>query len=131
MAAKDSGSHEPEQTADKLKTILEALRVGHAALDRAQFMECLQSGEFECWQLPCDQYALVTWGAHKEGLALNILTTVGSMEHAAEGLAAIEKGAKARGASIVISVGKYGWKNLVEQAGYTVEKCILMKKVIT
>lgn len=124
------GERNAKTTTDKLRDTIEALRIGHGILDREQFLRCLYTGEFECWQLPHDQFALVSWGQHKSGPALNILTTVGSIEHAKEGLAAIERGAKARGAKVVISVGRLGWRSLVKHAGYTVEPCILMTKVL-
>lgn len=52
------------------------------------------------------------------------------MDTAKEGLAAIERGAKARGAKVVISVGRFGWRSLVKQAGYVVTPSILMVKVL-
>lgn len=120
----------PETATNKLRDIIEALRTGHGVLNREQFLRCLYTGEFECWSLPYDQYALITWGQHMAGPAVNILTTVGNMEHAVEGLAAIERGARARGAKIVISAGRLGWKQLVTAAGYKTQPLLLMTKVL-
>lgn len=110
--------------------IIEALRIGHGLLSRQQFLDSLASNDLEVWALPFNQYALMAWGVSEHGKTANILTTVGSMQYAAAGLAAIEKLAKQNGAAVVISVGQVGWTDLVKDAGYSVQRTILMKKVL-
>jgi len=115
----------------ELRDAIEALRLGHAVLSREQFAAELQSGNFEVWALPAGAYALITWGITEHGLTCYILTVTGESEKAAEsGLLAIESLARKRGARVVASVGRPGWKPLVEKHGYKVTPKILMTKVL-
>lgn len=113
-------------TADEL----EQLRLGHGLLSPQQFRNALLMHDIEIWPLPHRQFALMAWGDSADGRVANILTTVGSMEHAADGLREIEYLAKTWGARAVMSVGRPGWTRLVQDMGYTVAPCILMKKVL-
>jgi hypothetical protein len=126
------GKQEISKTADatSYELILEQLRTGHGLLSWEQFRNAILMHDIDVWALPFNQYALVAWGDSLEGRTLNILTTVGTMEYAAAGLAAIEKLAKQYGAAVVMSVGRVGWTDLVRDAGYTVTPTILMKKVL-
>lgn len=107
---------------------MEAMRVGHGLLDRTQFEDALVNGELEVLLLPYGCAALVGWGECEDGKTLNIMTTVGREEHADVGLMAIEYAAAQRGAKVVISVGRRGWKGLAQRHGYQVQECILMRK---
>lgn len=109
---------------------LEALRAGHGLLSPMQFAKALQDGDMEVWMLPFQQYALMAWGESAEGRTANILTTVGGMHYAAAGLAAIERLAQEAGAKVVMSVGRVAWTRLVQDAGYSVQPAIIMKKVL-
>jgi len=107
------------------------LRVGHGLLSKEQFVKALRNGDIEIWTLPHGAFALIGWGVCEHGETCNILTVTGESDIAAEsGLLAIEAMARKRGARMVISVGRPGWKPLVEKHGYTVQRKILMKKVL-
>lgn len=114
-------------TADEL----EQLRLGHGLLSPQQFRNAILMHDIEVWSLPHRQFALMTWGDSEDGRVANILTTLGSIDHAADGLREIEYLAKVYGARVVMSVGRPGWRNMVEDMGYTVSPCILMKKVLS
>jgi hypothetical protein len=107
---------------------MDALRIGHGLLDRAQFENALVNGDLEVILLPYGCAALVGWGECEDGKTLNIMTTVGREEHADIGLMAIEHAGIQRGAQVVISVGRRGWKMLAQRHGYEVQECILMRK---
>ena len=125
-----SGAPTPNAT-DQLREAVEKLRVGHGLLSRQQFIRALSTGELEVWTLPAGAYALIGWGTCEHGETCNILTVTGESEAAHEsGLLTIEAIARKRGARVVISVGRPGWKSLVERHGYTVQRKILMKKVL-
>lgn len=109
---------------------MDELRTGHALLTPEQFKIALAHGDLEVLLLPHHGAALVMFGECTEGKALNILTATGKLEHGNAGLRAIEAAAKARGARVVMSVGRAGWKHIAQFRGYTVEPCILMKKVL-
>ena len=117
--------------ANKLVDVVERLRLGHAVLSKRQFIEELASGRFEIWALPADAYALITWGTTEHGETCYILTVTGESATGAEsGLLAIEAAARKRGARVVASVGRPGWKPLVIKHGYKVTPKILMIKVL-
>ena len=111
-------------------SVLESLRVGHGLLSRAQFHRAIQMGDMDVWQLPNNCYALTQFGESIHGKALNILTTVGAMEHALAALSAIEMIAKRNECSVVLSVGRPGWEAVAKEAGYEVKKTILMRKTL-
>jgi hypothetical protein len=117
--------------ANKLRAEVEALRIGHAVLNREQFLAELESGSFEVWALPAGAYALITWGETEHGKTCNILTVTGDSEAAAEsGLLAIERMTREAGGRVVVSVGRPGWAPLMRKHGYTVIPKILMSKVL-
>lgn len=120
---------ESADTADQL-SVMERLRRGHGILSASQFHEALTSGDIEVWQLPNDCYALMQWGMSAEGKTLNILTSVGRMADADEAFLAIERGARANGAAVIMSVGAPGWTRKAMQHGYDVSPRILMTKVL-
>jgi hypothetical protein len=105
---------------------MEAMRVGHGLL--TQFEGALVNGELEVLLLPHGCAALIGWGECEDGKTLNIMTTVGREEHSDIGLMAIEYAGAQRGAKVVISVGRKGWKGLAQRHGYQVQDCILMRK---
>lgn len=107
---------------------MDALRIGHGLLSREQFEGALVNGELEVLLLPHGCAALVGWGECEDGKTLNIMTTIGREEHADIGLMAIEYAGMQRGAKVVISVGRRGWKPLAQRHQYEVTECILMRK---
>lgn len=107
---------------------MDALRIGHGILSQEQFEGALVNGELEVLLLPHGCAALIGWGECEEGRTLNIMTTVGAEQHSDVGLMAIEYAAMQRGAKVVISVGRRGWKQLALRHGYQVQECILMRK---
>lgn len=110
--------------------VLEDLRIGHGLLTREQFAKELRDGNLIMLALPRSCYALVSIGSCEVGLAVNILTTTGNAKYALEGLLAIERFARDRQAKMVISVGRPGWTKLAESQGYSVQRTIIMKKVL-
>jgi hypothetical protein len=114
----------------KLREPFEALRVGHGLLSVQQFVDALRAGDMEVYSLPNNCYALMQYGYSEQGRVANILTTVGSMEHAREALRSIEMIAKRNGADVIMSVGHPGWTKLVASEGYTVTRRILMEKTL-
>lgn len=107
---------------------MEALRIGHGLLSREQFQAALVNGDLEVLLLPHGCAALISWGECEDGRTLNIMTTVGREEHADIGLMAIEHAGMQKGAQVVISVGRRGWKPLAQRHQYEVQDCILMRK---
>jgi hypothetical protein len=107
---------------------MEALRRGHGLLSIEQYEAALVNGELEVLLLPHGCAALIGFGECEDGRTLNIMTTVGREEHADIGLMAIEHAAMQRGAKVVISVGRRGWKGLAQRHQYSVQDCILMRK---
>jgi len=121
--------HNP--TAHKLKEVFENLRVGHGLLSQQQFIQAIGNGDMEIWALPAGAYALIAWGTCEHGETCNILTVTGESDKAAEsGLQAIEDVARKRGARVIITVGRPGWKPLLASHGYMIVKKILAKKVL-
>ncbi len=123
-----------EEKTNELKSVVEPLRVGHGLLSKEQFVRLLMDRTFEIWRLPYGAYALISWGECEHGKTCNIMTTCGdatNAEHVDAGMKAIEKIARDRGARMVISVGRPGYKAVALNNGYTVQPCILMKKVLT
>lgn len=110
--------------------VMEQLRQGHGVLSPMQFVSELHAGNIEVLALPNECFVLVCWGTCAEGNVMNILTTVGSMEHASHAITCYEEAARSRKADVVMSVGHPGWSKLVKQHGYEVTTRILMKKVL-
>jgi hypothetical protein len=120
-----------DPTAHKLKEVFENLRVGHGLLSHEQFIAAISSGDLEIWALPLGAYALIGWGTCEHGETCNILTVTGDAQAAGEsGLRAIESIARKRGARMVITVARAGWKQLLERHGYETTPKVLAKKVL-
>jgi hypothetical protein len=117
-------------TAHKLTDVAENLRLGHGILSKAQFLIAVQSGELEIWQLPEGSYALIGWGQCEQGETCNIMTVTGDASNGSVGLEAIEKIAKTRGAKMIITVARMGWKQLLQDNGYEITPKVLAKKVL-
>jgi hypothetical protein len=117
-------------TAHKLTDVAENLRLGHGILSKAQFLIAVQSGELEIWQLPKGSYALIGWGQCEQGETCNIMTVTCDARNGSVGLEAIEKIAKTRGAKMIITVARMGWKRLLQDNGYEITPKVLAKKVL-
>jgi hypothetical protein len=117
-------------TAYKLTDAAESLRLGHGILSKAQFLFAIQSGELEIWQLPEGSLALIGWGTCEQGETCNIMTVTGDASHGSVGLEAIEKIAKMRGAKMIITIARMGWKQLLQDNGYEITPKVLAKKVL-
>lgn len=116
--------------AHKLTDVAENLRLGHGILSKAQFLVAIQSGELEIWELPEGSHALIGWGTCEEGETCNIMTVTGDASHGSVGLQAIEVGARVRGAKMIITIARVGWKQLLSDSGYEITPKVLAKKVL-
>lgn len=116
---------------ERLTSVLERLRHGHGVLSQQQFRERIQTGQLEVWQLTGAFYALVEWGEALGKRALTILTTTGVMQEADDAFAAVERGAKAGGAEIIIGIVLPGWTKLAMKHGYDVLPLVLMRKALS
>lgn len=115
--------------ADAAHPTLEKLRLGHNLLSREQLAFALRTGDIEMLVVENDCSALVAWSDCKEGRTLSILTVDASTDTAAPALQMLECAARASGARAVMSVGHAGWTRVMRNEGYTVQKCVFMKKV--
>jgi hypothetical protein len=118
------------RAAQQLHPTMEKLREGHSILSQEQFCAALFNKEIEVLALPSDCAVLMTWGEVKEGKAFNILTVCGDLMHFETAYDALEEAAIASGADVIISVGRVAYKKLMQNHGYNIEPCILMKKVL-
>lgn len=129
----EQAQRDKEAKTHELKAVVEPLRIGHGLLSREQFLHMLMDGTFEIWRLPHNSYALISWGECEHGKTCNIMTTHATIENTQtieDGMAAIERIARERGARVVITVGRPGYKRVALNRGYTVTPCVLMKKVL-
>jgi hypothetical protein len=97
---------------------------------REQLLRFLDEGVFQIWQAK-NIYALVEIVDTSYGRTLNVLTVVGSKEDWDVGIEALEHIARANGADMIYSVGHLGWEKSMRQHGYTTERVLRMKKVLT
>ena len=115
------------KTADEL---IEALYKGYVFATREQLLRFLDEGVFQIWQAK-NIYALVEIVDTSYGRTLNVLTVVGSKEDWNVGIEALEHIARANDADMIYSVGHLGWEKSMKQHGYTTERVLRMKKVLT
>lgn len=134
MGTEKGWTPDKEAKTNELKAVIEPLRIGHGLLSKEQFLKMLMDGTFEIWRLPHNAYALISWGECEHGTTCNIMTTCGNdandLRIVNDGMEAIERIARERGARVIISVGRPGYKRAALNRGYIVQPCILMKKVL-
>lgn len=97
---------------------------------KEQFIEFLDNGTFQIWQAG-SIYALVEFVDTSYGKTLNVLTVTGSKDQWDVGIAALEDIARMNGAKLIYSVGHIGWEKAMQRHGYTTERVLRMKKVLT
>jgi hypothetical protein len=110
--------------------LIEALYKGYVFATREQLLQFLDEGIFQIWKA-ADIYALVEVVDTSYGRTLNVLTVVGSKEDWATGIQALEPIARANDCKLIYSVGHLGWEKSMRQHGYTTERVLRMKKVLT
>lgn len=111
-------------------SLFKKLKEGHVLVSDQQFIEALRSGELCVLMLPNYCAALVEWHSSKYGRTLNILTvTASDLAHTDEALEAVIAAAKHDGAGMIFSVGKPGWKAIVERHGFVTKPAMFMQKV--
>lgn len=118
------------RAANQLHPKMEALRLGHSLFTSEQFCTALFNQELSVLALPDDCAVLMQWGECKDGKVFNILTVCGDVAHFENAYTALEEAAVAAGADVIISVGRSGYRKMMQAKGYEVEPCILMKKVL-
>lgn len=112
--------------------IFHRLKKGHALASDEMFVNGLADGSMLVLMLPNYCAALVEWNESHYGRTLNILTvTAEDLDKADEALDALISAAKHEGAAMIFSVGKPGWKEIVERHGFTTKPAMFMQKVLT
>lgn len=108
-----------ESKAEKTYKLIHALRTSQGILSHEQFIERIESNEFEVLKLPAECYALVQWVDSDKGKTLWIHTCVGNFTGAESALQAIEVYAKNNGGRKVAGYARWGWKALLERMGFS------------
>lgn len=110
---------------------MEMMRIGHGYLDQTTFARLLSEGELRVIAFENRTAALVTIGKCVEGVALNILTVIGTLDRCSEAIPLLEKAAREVNANLVVSIGHPGWQKIMMKHGYQTEKRLLMRKVLS
>lgn len=110
--------------------LIKALYEGYVFATPEQFAQFLDDGTFQIWKAG-NIYALVEFVDTSYGKTLNVLTVTGSKEEFDVGIAALEPIARMNGAKLIYSVGHLGWERAMQRHGYTTERVLRMKKVLT
>lgn len=110
--------------------IFVSLKKGHALASEQMFIDGLLDGSMFVLMMPNYCSALVEWNLSHYGKTLNILTVTGDLQYADEALEAIISAAEHAGAKMIFSVGKTGWKEIVERHGFTTKPSLFMQKVL-
>ncbi len=127
VPATSGDSSKKTRTADEL---MRELWQGYALATPRQFLEAIETGAFEIWELEPGAHALIEFVDTSYGKTLNVLTTVGDSSHFETGLLALERIAKDNGAAAIYSVGHMGWLPLMRRHGYHTERKLMMIKVL-
>jgi hypothetical protein len=118
------------QAAPQAGELIKALYDGYVFATPEQFAELLDNGTFQIWKAG-NIYALIEFVETSYGKTLNVLTVTGSKEDFDIGIAALEPIARMNGAKLIYSVGHLGWEKGMQKHGYTTERVLRMKKVLT
>lgn len=107
-----------ESKAEKAHKLIHALRTSQGILSHEQFVNKVDSGEFEIIKLPNDCYALVQWLETEKGKTLWVHTCAGNVTGSRAALIAIETYAQKNNGRAIAGFARWGWKALLTRLGF-------------
>ncbi len=103
---------EQTETADEL---VSRLYEGYDIDSPAEFLRKIERGDYEVYKLTKHCYALARWNNG----CFEVLTCTGNIPESEAAMLAIEKIARDGGGHSIMGFARYGWKNLLDDLGYT------------